>query len=452
MAILTLTLFALQAVAASLPEPNRLLHGRQDPSPAAAKCDNKKAVVEAVVKHERNNRQGSFLPRITMSIGNPAQEFTALLDTGSGELLVGKTGSKFCTVLGANCTSVANGGRGSINANASAALETVGPLSAHYFNGELNLGEFKKADLNIGSASVKALQFGLVDELREDFPGVHAPLAPLFGVGPVLGETPDTPTYPNLPARMVETGDTKSNIFGVYLNDFRGLDGSVVFGGVDAAKFTGELKEAPLVPVDGTNKTSRFQVEFSSLQLIDTDGNKKAVDLGSNGEAATGNATRANGAINLAPPEAMPPAFIDTGNPGILIAPSSVKIMAQTLGANITDGFLGPVDCKSLQGKSLRFGFNKDNAVVDLPLELTLVPRDISVVAEGLCETVVGFDASIDKFSLLSLGAPLMQAAYVAFDMERSRLLFAPAVMNATKSDLRELGPDWKGTVQGTGA
>ncbi|KAJ6784994.1 hypothetical protein PWT90_03679 [Aphanocladium album] len=460
MTILTITLFALQAAAVSVPYRDQALHERQEPAPAAEPCAPKR-VVEVTVKHERNIRQGSFLPRITMAIGSPPQDFSALFDTGSGDLLVGKTGSDFCAIGGANCSAIAQGGRGSLNLNSSAAPETIGPLAAHYFNGELNLGEFKKADAVFGGVTVKDLQFGLVDALTEDFPEANnAPLAPLLGVGPILGETPNTTAYPNLPARMRDIGTIRSNVFGVYLNDFRGTDGSVVFGGVDAAKFTGELKEAPLVPVADTNKASRFQVAFSSLQLINAEGVNKPskarshVGAGSNCPSpVTGNATAPNDAVNLAPSGGFPPAFIDTGNSQILIPQSSVDMLAKSLGGQLRDGFIGPVDCNALQGKSLRFGFNNDNVVVDLPLELTLVPKELSTLQDGTCETVIGpSDSLSQEFGLVSLGAPMMQSMYIVFDVERNRLLFAPAVMNSTQSDVRELGPDWTGTVNGTGS
>lgn len=221
MTLLVLTLLALQAAASSLPA-HAPLSARQEP--AAGGGDNKNmSVVECVIKHEKNILQGSFLPRLTMAVGTPPQEFSALLDTGSGDLLVGKAGSTFCSVEGANCTAIADGGRGSFSTNASAAeLETIGPLKAPYFNGELNLGEFKRADAVVGGVTVAGLQFGLVDELNQTRPGTpSAPLTPLLGVGPIIGETEFTTTYNNLPARMRELGTIKSNIFGVYLNDWR---------------------------------------------------------------------------------------------------------------------------------------------------------------------------------------------------------------------------------------
>lgn len=227
------------------------------------------------------------------------------------------------------------------------------------------------------------------------------------------------------------------------------------------AKFTGELQEAPLVPRQENNKTSFFLVDFSSLKLVNTTQDKPPAEAGSRRAVDTTSEhtlqgreamTMADCGVNLAPAAGFPPAFIDTGNPTILIPGSSVDMIAKSVGANLTDGFIGPVACDALQGKSLRFGFNKDKVLMDVPLEMTVVPNEIAPLDPGLCATVIGPSANLPSgFNLASLGAPMMQSMYIAFDIERNRLLFAPAVMNATQSDIRELDAAWTGTISGTG-
>lgn len=183
-----------------------------------------------------------------------------------------------------------------------------------------------------------------------------------------------------------------------------------------------------------------FRVEFSSFQLVDT----------------VGNQTKNQSLTSLAPPEGLPPAFIDTGNAAINIPQESLKLLVSILGAELDSNFLSKVKCESLPGKALRFGFNRDNAVIDVPLEMLVVPNDIATrlgkLPPGMCNTIIGSSGDLPPgLNIASLGAPIMQAMYVAFDAERSRLLFAPAVINSTRSDLRELGPKWMGTVSGTG-
>lgn len=184
----------------------------------------KKAVIECPIKHQKNILLGSFLPIVTMALGSPPQEFSTLLDTGSGDLIVGRKNSPFCGLRGANCSTPAQGGRGSFDLGTSINISTIGPLDAFFFNGERDQGTFRRADAIAGGVTVPGLQFGLAENSTNSRTnGDVVPLLPLLGIGPVLGETPSTPTYANLPARMREAGSIKSNIYGVYLNDFRKL-------------------------------------------------------------------------------------------------------------------------------------------------------------------------------------------------------------------------------------
>lgn len=240
------------------------------------------------------------------------------------------------------------------------------------------------------------------------------------------------------------------------------MNGSIVFGGVDAAKFTGELKEAPLLPND-KGIISAFNVQFSSLQLVDvaakgkTPCNRNSTRSRNRSKTVkTGDKKSQPTRITNLAPKGLPPAFIDTGNAEVLVPRESVDILAKSMGAEVVDGFLSRVKCDLLKTKALRFGFNRDNAVVDVPLELMVVPTDIAQtfgkLPPGTCNTVVGSTESLPKgLNIASLGAPMMQAMYIAFDIERKRLMFAPAVLNSTQSDIRELSAEWKGTVRGTG-
>lgn len=172
----------------------------------------------------------------------------------------------------------------------------------------------------------------------------------------------------------------------------------------------------------------------------------------------TDNTPTPNGITNLAPQQGLPPAFLDTGNPAVNIPQESIETLVKALGAEILDGFVSRIKCKSLQGKALRFGFNRNNAVIDVPVDLLVVPSDVSNdlgadLPPGMCNTVIGTSKSLPAgLNIASLSAPVMQAMYVVFDVERSRLVFAPALINSTASHLRELGPEWTGTVIGKGA
>ncbi|PHH59234.1 hypothetical protein CDD81_3534 [Ophiocordyceps australis] len=138
------------------------------------------------------------------------------------------------------------------------------------------------------------------------------------------------------------------------------------------------------------------------------------------------------------------PALIDTGNPESQLPEEAVRKLADQFGSEFVeeDGSIAAFDCSRAQG-TMRFGFNQDKAVVEVPIEMMMIPKSITK-SEGC-------DLALTAGDTVSLGSPFLQAAYVVFDDENKRIMFAQAVMNTTRSDIEAVGPDWKGTASGTG-
>ena len=186
----------------------------------------------------------------------------------------------------------------------------------------------------------------------------------------------------------------------------------------------GKLQEAPLVRNDAS-LLPKFVVEFSSLKLVMADGR-------SNVSPAYTSGKRTPGTRDLAP-RGLPVSLIDSGNPSVSIPASSINLLAQALGTTFTerDG-LGPINCRLASKESmLLFGFNQNKAKIKVPLDMLVVPSAFN--HRPGCRLAI--DASAE---IASLGAPFLQAAYVVFDIEQRRLLFAQAVMNSTHSDVEE--------------
>lgn len=144
--------------------------------------------------------------------------------------------------------------------------------------------------------------------------------------------------------------------------------------------------------------------------------------------------------INLSPRDGLNVVLIDSGAPSLNIPVASMRSLARALDINFNedDGSLGNVPCSlGQQGMSLSFGFNNDNAKIQVPLELMMLP----VQSEGGGGATAGADCFLPLFAtddLVTLGAPFMQAAYIVFDMDSKRLLMAQAVLNATESNVQE--------------
>lgn len=174
--------------------------------------------VTGSVQHLIGRGGTAMIPTMELGFGNPPQKVKVLLDTGSSDLVVPQTGSDICNDPQQQCSENRGGlVTGSFDAKGSDGVTRLNSrVTATYVNGVALQGNFVKAPLTLQSQTVQAMQIALVTQGKLP-PG--EPLFPVFGIGPIQGEAGQP--YPNIPAGMKATGATKSNAFGLYLNDFR---------------------------------------------------------------------------------------------------------------------------------------------------------------------------------------------------------------------------------------
>jgi hypothetical protein len=91
---------------------------------------------------------------------------------------------------------------------------------------------------SIGGTSLAKLQFG-IGYTSSSYEGI-------LGIGYQINEVQvgraGKAAYNNLPAQMVADGLIQSNAYSLWLNDLDANTGSILFGGVDTAKYTAHLR------------------------------------------------------------------------------------------------------------------------------------------------------------------------------------------------------------------
>ena len=79
-------------------------------------------------------------------------------------------------------------------------------------------------------------------------------------------ESPTSP-YPNLISQLVNQGSINSRSYSLYLNDLKNGHGTILFGGVDSAKYSGELGIVDVQPNAETGSYDTFTVVLAGLSF-----------------------------------------------------------------------------------------------------------------------------------------------------------------------------------------
>ena len=231
-----------------------------------------------------------------------------------------------------------------------------------------------------------------------------------------LNQIQDT-EYPTVIQLMARQGVINSAAFSLYLNGKGSPLGSVLFGGVDTAKYEGELYTLPVLPEEreGVTKIYEFTVALYGVTYSAS---------GKNGTAAT---FSQGGALTL----------LDSGTTNAFL-PSDVL---QTLGDAFNVRNDGSIDCDAANSDdSITFEF-VDNAAITVPFG--------SFVEQSDQGCFVGLSPAQDGEPLI-LGDVFLRYAYSVFDLANNQVHIAQSVINATDSNILEISAGPGGVPNGT--
>ena len=181
---------------------------------------------------------------IEARIGSNNQQFLLHIDTGSSDLWVNTPNSRLCQQYSQYCNQA---GVYDSSASSSYQLVSADSFNVTYADGSGAFGNYVTDDVTVGGSSLQALQFGVATTSTSP--------EGILGIGYITNEgaaaSPDTPTYPNLPAALKNAGIINSNAYSLYLDDLDSSTGTLLFGGVDTSKYDGELTTFPVLPTYG---------------------------------------------------------------------------------------------------------------------------------------------------------------------------------------------------------
>ena len=312
-----------------------------------------------------------------------------------------------------------------------------------YVDGTGASGDYVQDTVAIGGATLKNLEMGLASQGTI---GVG-----IMGIGYNTTEanvdTGNGTEYANLPQALQNAGLINANAYSLWLDDLRKFEfptcsqvvvlvscvqsantfaeastGSVLFGGIDTKKFTGDLTSVQIYPSQdetGQDVFTSFTVAFTSLS-----------------------ATSDSGTDQLTPSSYAEAAILDSGTTITLLPDDIAQMVFEELGASM-DRELGAVvvPC-ALADKSgtLNYGFGGVGgptiqvAVSQLVLPLTLPNGQDATYNNGAAACQLGIQAAGDLPVLF--GDTFLRSAYVVYDLDNNRIALAQTDFNATDSNV----------------
>lgn len=307
-----------------------------------------------------------------------------------------------------------------------------------YITDDLVIGDYKLPQFRMGLAK-KATAF-----------------AGKMGLGTVKNEDNFDQNSTILDA-MVANGLIQRRTYSIWLNTVESDKGGIVFGGVDTAKFEGDLKwidmtAPPFVALVGMSLTA------GQISIASTGFNKRQADAVTEDEAsATESADTSddddleealNEALNFDPIGVI----FDSSAAVSSIDRLRFEAYADAFGASKTDDLiLYIVPCSFDEEGSIGFKFGNldDGPIIEVPFSEFMIPIPDWMQPESGPLT---FDdetpacwfglSPLDSNDTMILGQTFLRSAYVDFDLEAKTVGLASARWNATDSNIQETSGD----------
>lgn len=388
------------------------LRKRIDGAPRVVSMDTqRKRVTQPPHKRDQLRKRGTVsatldneetLYYINATLGTPAQSLRLHLDTGSSDMWVNTAISTTCAQKTAPCDFA-----GTYDANSSSTYEFVGSwFNISYVDGSGAAGDYATDTITVGGTTLTDFQFGIgyTSSSSQGILGLGYP------VNEVQVGREHLSSYDNLPAKMASSGATASSAFSLWLNDLDAGTGQILFGGVDAARFSGELHTLPV------QREGSLYAEF----LITLTG----LTLGSD--------------VVIAADQALP-VLLDSGSSLTYLPDAMAEAIFQKVSARYdsSEG-VAYVACSlgsstSAAGQAMTLGFNFTAPVINVTMSELVLDVYTSAgkrprFSDGTEACMFGVAPAGEGTAVL--GDTFLRSAYVVYDLGNNEVSLAQTVFD----------------------
>ena len=380
-----------------------------------------------------------------MTVGTPGQKFSVQLDTGSSDIWIPSIDSDACTEAPDACQQF-----GGFDDTRSSTFVDVaeGQFQISYEDNSAISGDYINDTLTIGNSVIKQMTMGLALQATRPFG--------IMGIGynadEAIASQQPSAIYPNIISQLKNQGYIDTLAYSLWLNDPSSTTGSILFGGIDTAKFHDPMIVLPIQP--STGGSSDASSDSSSDPSVDSgDGSSGGFSDASSDTSnaaytdftvalssivvtdAAGNQAYSQSSLAL-------PAILDSGTTATYIPDDLLNPILSGVGASNDPDFGQTLPCALAASKatfSFSFGGN-GGPTIQVPFREFVT----NIYLESGHQphyphgggTVCGFGILSSGTGPILFGDTFLRSAYVVYDLSNNQIGMANTNFNATDSNI----------------
>ncbi|KAF2139854.1 uncharacterized protein K452DRAFT_289232 [Aplosporella prunicola CBS 121167] len=352
------------------------------------------------------------LYQINVTVGTPPQTIGLQLDTGSADIWFPYAGSQECQEN--YCTT------GSFDPDRSSTFVDVAQdaFEIQYVDNTQIYGDYIKDTISLGDTDITNMTMALATSTGGSTQGI---MGIAFVSDETIAQTDERYEYPNFPVQLLNQGYISSLAYSLWLNDLSSSTGNILFGGVDSAKYHGDLIALPIQRDSSSNDITSFTVAMSSLNIT----------------GGTGKSVYSQPNIDLA-------AILDSGTTLTYLPNSIANDIIKGVGAINDPTFGYVVRCNiGATGSNITFGFGgADGPIITVGMDEMTVPL-LDTAGESLKfrngEDACMFGINPAGDDPILLGDTFLRSAYVVYDLHNEQVALANTNFNTSDSHVQEI-------------
>lgn len=313
-------------------------------------------------------------------------------------------------------------------------LAVPGQFSSSYVDGSGSLGDYIYDNFDISGVTVKSLEMGLAftSSLRFGLMGVA------YDADEASATQDPSFMYPGIISSMVSQGLINAPAYSLYLDDLEASSGSIIFGGLDTDKYTGDLVELPILPMHLANGSVSYKAFIVAMTSFSVSGSSSALS------------------------DTPIPVVLDSGTSAAFLPSDIISDLYDVLG--VIQSTLNPqlslVDCDIIDTQSsdtFEFGFGSstsstnDGIVIRVPFS-EIIWRLLG--ANGKSTTAAELEQDLpftnicwmqllpldvlSSDALALLGDTFLRSAYVVYDLKNNVIGLAQTKFGSDSSNIVE--------------